>query len=94
MRVYISGPMTGLPGLNYEAFFDAHERLAQAGYDVINPAREGNPHWTWVDFMRRAMMDVAEADAICMLPGWEYSKGAVLERTVAKALELVEVELP
>lgn len=85
--VYISGPMTGLPDLNAPAFDAKQAELEAAGYDVINPARAGELHWTWLQFMKRALVDLSQADAIYMLTGWETSKGAVLERAIALALE-------
>ena len=39
MRVYISGPMTGLPDLNRTAFDAAEKRLTAQGHFVINPHR-------------------------------------------------------
>lgn len=86
MKVYISGPMTGLPEFNYPAFFTAAERLVAEGFEVINPARPGEGHWGWQEFMRRALVDLSEADAIHLLDGWEKSRGAVLEAHIAEAL--------
>lgn len=37
MRIYISGPMTGLPDLNRPAFDAAEKRLTEQGHFVINP---------------------------------------------------------
>ena len=37
MRVYISGPMTGLPNNNRAAFDAAARRLSVVGHFVINP---------------------------------------------------------
>jgi len=39
-RIYISGPMTGLPEHNFPAFHAAAERLRKAGWEVNNPAEE------------------------------------------------------
>lgn len=39
MRIYISGPMTGRPGLNRPAFDAGAERLREQGHFVINPHR-------------------------------------------------------
>lgn len=37
-RVYIAGPMRGLPEFNFPAFDDAAKRLRAQGWDVISPA--------------------------------------------------------
>ena len=38
MRVYISGPMTGIPGYNIPVFCAAAKKLRAVGHFVINPA--------------------------------------------------------
>ncbi len=37
MRIYLAGPMTGLPDLNRPAFDAAERRLTEQGHFVINP---------------------------------------------------------
>ena len=37
-RIYISGPMTGMPEHNFPAFHAAADRLRKAGWSVVNPA--------------------------------------------------------
>ena len=90
MRIYVAGPMTGLPDFNYPAFFDAAGRLAALGHDPVNPARQwdGHPSAAWSDYMRRGITDVCTCDAVALLPGWGDSKGARLERRVAEVLGL------
>lgn len=39
MKLYLSGPMTGLPDHNREAFNKREGMLKRRGYDVVNPAR-------------------------------------------------------
>ena len=87
-RIYISGPMTGLPENNYTAFHAAERALTEHGHDVINPARPAPSDWTWLDFMRRAVRDLSTADAVATLPGWPQSRGARAEVDLARGLGL------
>lgn len=43
MRVYIAGPMTGIPQYNIPAFDHMAASLRQAGFEVINPAELDDP---------------------------------------------------
>lgn len=93
MIVYVAGPMSGLPEFNYPAFRQAQADLEAKGYTVLNPvdAEKDNTtgeHQTWQWYMRKALVMVAQADGIALLPGWENSRGASLEHHVATSLEL------
>lgn len=80
-RVYVSGPMTGIPQHNFPAFNSASALLRDKGYQVVNPA-EINPHPgkdSWERCRRNDIRALCECDAIALLPGWESSKGAHLE---------------
>lgn len=88
--LYVCGPMTGLPGLNFRAFFEADKQLRDCGYEVLNPAdragrTEGMP-WSW--YLRRCIKDVADSDGVALLTGWDKSKGAALERHIAQQLNM------
>jgi len=87
MRVYISGPMTGLPDLNFPAFYAAAAELRARGLDVVNPAEINaeNPG-SWESCMRADIKALCDCDALVMLPGWERSKGAHLEVHLAHRL--------
>ena len=92
MIAYLSGPMTGLPGLNYAAFEVSAERLRSQGVQVISPHEitpPGASPWSWEAHMRVDLAALLTADVIVMLPGWETSRGARLEKAVAEALGLV-----
>lgn len=91
-RIYVAGPMTGLPELNYPAFHDATARLRDKGWHVENPAENHDPHVDaschWTAYMRMGLSQVATCHAIYLLPGWQQSKGASLEYMVAQQLGL------
>lgn len=80
MRVYIAGPMSGLPALNYPAFHAAAAQLRAAGYEVENPAENpAPPCHSWLGYMRMSLTQIARCDAVVRLPGWELSNGAYIE---------------
>jgi hypothetical protein len=88
--VYIAGPMTGHLDFNYHAFHYAAADLRAAGYTVLNPAEnpKPNPNPTWQDWMRVALGQLIQADAIALLHGWAGSRGARVERELGMRLEL------
>lgn len=85
--IYIAGPMRGYPNFNREAFNEAARRLADAGWQPINPVdieriypcedEDGK-----VDAYRLHNLMIAErafverCAAIYLLDGWETSIGA------------------
>jgi hypothetical protein len=80
-------------GFNYPAFDAAALALGERGILTLNPANSeldndtGAPQaWEW--YMRKALRMVLQSDGICLLPGWEHSRGAQLEVTVGNALGL------
>lgn len=85
MKVYISGPISGLPlEAVYNNFTNAEVQLLEQGYEVVNPLNNGLPtNATWSEHMRADLKLLLDCDAIYMLNGWEYSKGASLEYDLA-----------
>ena len=83
MRLYLSGPMTGLPENNFPTFHAEAARLRALGYTVTNPAEIDHPILGWQAFLRRDLIEMLSCDAVALLPGWEGSPGARLEIHVA-----------
>lgn len=100
--IYVSGPMSGILEHNFPAFKDASARLRAAGYEVCCPTEVvmacgcsgqhapvcGAKH-AWADFVRADLIEMLQkAKGVALLPGWEHSEGAKLERYVALVLDL------
>lgn len=88
MKVYIAGPMTGMPNSNYDEFDKAATVWRDAGHEVTSPAENfaGRKDLDWSEYLCKAVTQVAGVDVVAVLPGWEESRGAKLEVHVAKEL--------
>jgi hypothetical protein len=93
-RIYLSGPMAGLPDHNFPAFHAQAAQLRAAGYEVVNPAELQNSGKTWEQCLRTDLREMCTCDAIALMPGWESSKGANLELHVAHRLGMEVMHLP
>ena len=96
MKVYLAGPMTGLPQNNFPAFDAAAKALRDQGHEVVSPAELDDPvdrdlalkdlpaTKTWGDFLARDVKLIADAgiEGIVLLDKWYKSRGARLEATV------------
>src|SRR5688500_20303037 len=89
MRLYIAGPMTGLPNLNYDKFNRTAVALAANGHEVYNPASTFNgafldlPYDIW---LREAIRLVSMVNGIVLLDRWWMSKGALTEIHIGLSL--------
>lgn len=88
-RIYIAGPMSGLPESNYPAFNAKAAELRSQGHHVENPAENPVPPCgSWLGYMRMALAQLATCEAIYMLPGWQGSRGAAIEYQLARSIGL------
>jgi len=97
-RCYLAGPMRGYPEFNFPAFFAAAAHLRRHGYKVWSPA-ENDVHQDGFDpakdaaapmrhYMKRDLPAVLDADFVAVLSGWQKSRGAMCEVTVALACDI------
>ena len=89
--LYLSGPMTGLPDLNFPAFHEMAARLRAVGHAVVNPAEIDHPAKDWNECLRRDIVALVACHSVATLPGWEHSKGARLEVLIAERLGMAVV---
>lgn len=93
MRIYIAGPMSGLPDFNYPAFDQAEGALLDTGYDAVSPAVSAHRSTSdssalaeglrYEDVLARSLQKLLSADAVALLEGWEESHGARIEVSLA-----------
>lgn len=96
--LYISGPVTGIKDDNRLAFSWAQNRLMDAGYEPFIPheiVEPGDSHETAMLLCVNELTErtqkrgtrhpVPAFDGLALLPGWEQSDGARLEKAVAEA---------
>ena len=93
--LYLSGPITSLPGENRQAFEDAEHRLRSLGFSVINPLHLAEPSadcetdaQRWAAYLARDIHFLVKMKdtgiAVVFLAGWRYSKGSCLEAAIAE----------
>lgn len=90
---YISGGMTGYKDYNFPRFNQVEEMLQRRGFHTFNPADLGViDDWDWDDYMRYDINIIVsyyrkyDNFVMVMLEGWENSKGACVEHSLASAL--------
>lgn len=91
MKVYIAGPMTGLPHFNRPAFQQAAINLSFEKHVPLNPAILPDG-LTEADYMAVGLTMLQRADAIYLLTGWQNSAGARAEHALAMKLGLEVIE--
>lgn len=95
MRLYISGPITGVK--NYKRIFQgAKDALTAKGYDVVNPAELTDVIGDGFSYDEILVIDLvllSRCDAMVQLPGWEESRGANIEYGYALAADKIIIKL-
>lgn len=88
-RIYISGKISGTSKAQYHSkFMDAHHRLSDKGYTVINPIYLDLYDLEYEKYMTIDFILLETCDAIYMLRDWKDSPGAKREKAYAEWLGL------
>lgn len=93
LKVYLSGPMTGLPNKNKDEFDRYAFTLRTKGFLVVSPVEmDDNPDQGYDNVYYRCLKAAVAAMLTCevvvILPGWKESKGAVVEVDLANSLKM------
>ena len=89
--------MTGIPNYNKEAFAEATAHLRDLGFKVVNPhelpepfLKVNDPDYNWRQYLARDISVILTEDieGVVALPGWDKSRGSVLEIHVAQYMGL------
>jgi hypothetical protein len=99
--IYLSGPVslggTTNPGAikrNVARFKAVAAELRRAGHNVLDPTdSNGDDSWPWDLRMREAVAMLVRADRVGTLPGWQRSRGALLEVHLAPNLGMEVTDL-
>lgn len=87
---YLAGPMSGKPGFNYKAFemHAAHYRGHNLTIKSPHEIHDGDTSLPYAYYLREGLKLLLECNAVILLPGWQESRGAVLEEGLAHTLEM------
>jgi hypothetical protein len=82
--IFVAGKMYGLPEAQVrEKFEKATTDLQGQGYTVISPVSDMEPGKGWEDTIRKSIKSMLDCDEVHLLPCWQESRGAQLERDIA-----------
>lgn len=86
MKLYLSGPMTGIPEKNKREFDRCSQALREKGHEVVvpEPIENADPGTNDYDAcLKQDLIDMLGCEAVVVMNGWNNSRGARLEVTTA-----------
>lgn len=104
-KIYISGPISGMPAGNIQAFMDAEKKIKDFGDVPVNPILIGieaeshpgfddmNQSDQWEIYMRYDIRELMLCDCAVFLPGWKASHGAMVEYALCQEVGIETLEI-
>ena len=81
---YVAGKITGLPKSGVtDKFNTIANELTGKGYQVVKPVSVADGSRSWEEGIRSDIKQMLECDEVHLLPDWQESRGAQLERDIA-----------
>lgn len=89
-KIYIAGKVSGMRFHECSLKFGvAQNKLQAQGYEVVNPLEVvGDFNAEWIPAMKLCLIAMLSCDEVYFLKDWKMSRGAVLENTIAKQLQI------
>lgn len=88
MRIYVSGPVTGIPGYNLPAFEAAADKLRKAGYRPLVPHDFVDFKAPWKKVGKSCIETLLRCEGVAMLDGWRETLPAMVEYELAMSLDI------
>lgn len=95
VKIYLSGPITGMPVLNRPNFTALRDELVSMGYSsnyIVLPHELFDTidvnSFQWEDYMKVCLRELLDCELLLTLPDWHHSKGANLEVHIARSLNI------
>ena len=92
-KIYIAGKVSGEPIAECTMKFgQAQKELETWGFEAVNPlAVVGDFKSSWDAAMKKCIKALVDCDGMVILPDWQDSPGAKIERQLAEDLNIVIV---
>jgi hypothetical protein len=90
-KVYISGKISGLEFADAYSNFEFAEEYINllTNHVAVNPMKIEHVHdLSWESYMVEDIRALFSCDAIYLLSNWEESKGARIEKAIAKEMDI------
>lgn len=93
-RIYIIGPVSGIGREKAVPIFaKAAGMIKEIGMAPVNPTELVPETATWHEAMRICIPELIECGSYMKLPGWEQSRGSMLEVIIAKNMDIPELNI-